>query len=69
MEKWRNGDMETGDMIMETWTWRHGDIKQKTENECSGNFPYSVYCLLNLQMEVSCLVDEEQTEVVCLKID
>ncbi len=68
MEKWRHGDWrhDHGDMDMETW--RH---QTKNRNESSGNFPYSVYCLLNLQMEVCPLsvVDKEQTEVICLKID
>jgi hypothetical protein len=65
MEKWRHGD----------WRHDHGDMDMETSNKEQKTKAQAIFLILFTVCStckwkcVLCLVDEEQTEVVCLKID
>jgi hypothetical protein len=54
METWRHG-------VIETWTWKHGDIKREMENGSPANFPnpYTVSSSCKRKFIICPFVDEE----------
>jgi hypothetical protein len=68
MEAWKHGDMEKlRHGYMETWTWRHEDIKQKMDAQVIFLNPFTHRA--NGSLSFVTLLMKKQTKVIHLQTD